>query len=80
MGEYELGLELRRMYDTAPKGKQALAIHLFGIRFWREISRDKVNKKAILKAAGLPETYHSEISKGVNLGQYVSIADDAVWY
>lgn len=80
MGEYELGMELRRMYDTAPKGNQAVAIHLFGIRFWRELSAGGVNKKAILRAAGLQESYHTEISKGQKLGQYVSIKDDTTWY
>ena len=80
MGEYELGMELRRMYDTAPKGNQALAIHLFGIRFYKELSENKLNKKAILRAANLPESYHTEISKGQKMGQYVSIQNDAVWY
>ena len=80
MGEYELGLELLRMYDTAPKGNQALAIHLFGIRFGKEIFENNLNKKAILRTAGLPESYHSEISKGQKLSQYVIIDSEAIWY
>ena len=80
MGEFELGMELRRMYDEAPQGDQVAAIHLFGIRFWKELSGRRINKKEILRAAGLPDSYTTEISKGIKLSQYVTVNNDAVWY
>ena len=79
MGEFELGNELRKMYDCAPQGDQVAAIHLFSIRFYKEISCTNINKKAILRAAGLPESYATEISKGVKLGEYVMIKDNISW-
>ena len=79
MGEYELGIELRKMYDSAPSGDQVAAIHLFAIRFWKEISGRKLNKKLILQAASLPESYATEISKGAKLGRYVTINEKAMW-
>ena len=79
MGEYELGMALRKMYDAAPLGDQVAAIHLFGIRFWKELSGRKLNKKVILRTAGLPESYATEISKGVKLGQYVTINKNMDW-
>ena len=79
MGEYELGMALRKMYDAAPLGDQVAAIHLFGIRFWKELSGRKLNKKVILRTAGLPESYATELSKGVKLGQYVTINKNMDW-
>ena len=79
MGEYELGIELRKMYDSAPQGDQVAAIHLFAIRYWNELSGRKLNKKLILQAANLPNSYATEISKGIKLGKYVTIKSNSIW-
>lgn len=73
MTEYELGKILKGMYDGAPKGDQAAFIHLFGIKYADELSNVRLSKKEILKNAGLPESYQTEISKGVKLAKYVEI-------
>lgn len=75
MNEYELGQELRKMYDHAPYGDKVAFIHLFGIRFSKELINEGLSKKEILKSARLPESYLTEISKGAKLGKYVTISD-----
>ena len=39
MSADELGDELRRMHDNAPEGMQMTSIHLFGIKYARQIER-----------------------------------------
>ena len=79
MTEYELGQELRNMYDKAPRGAQVVFIHLFGIRYASDITDGRLDKKQILRAAGLPESYQTEISKGMNLAKYVTSNPDVVF-
>ena len=69
----ELGLKLKEMYENAPKGNQVVMIHLFGIKFHKEISESGLSKKDIALAAGISEAYGTEISKGVKLGEYVKV-------
>jgi PHD/YefM family antitoxin component YafN of YafNO toxin-antitoxin module len=75
MSEYDLGQKLKEMYENAPKGDQVAFIHLFGIRFGETIDNGRLSKKEILRNAGLPESYITEISKGVKLAKYVSIKE-----
>ena len=76
MTEYELGRELKAMYEGAPRGDQVAFIHLFGIRFADALMNERLSKREILKTAGLPESYQTEISKGVKLAKYVKIKED----
>jgi len=46
-------------------------IHLFGVKYAVEIAQSGASKKDIAKAAGIPELYGTEISKGVKLAGYV---------
>jgi hypothetical protein len=67
----ELAATLKLMYEKAPKGDSTTMIHLFGVRYADEIKRATFTPKEILRAAGMPESYQTEISKGVRLAKYV---------
>lgn len=71
MTEYLLGRVLRKMYDNASRGLQVASIHVFSIYFADVMEKGQLSKKEILKAADLPETYQTEISKGMNLARFV---------
>ncbi len=56
------------MYDDPVDGK-AVSVDLFGIRYATEL--DGMSLKEVVISAGLPETYQTEIRKGINLARYV---------
>ena len=60
---------LRKMYDEAPSGEKATSIHLFGIRYAREI--DSMSLEELVERADLPPSYHTEIRKMIKLAKYV---------
>ena len=62
---------LADMYNNAPEGEAVAMIHLFGIRYAREIRECNESAKQLAIAAGIGESYGTEISKGVKLSQYV---------
>ena len=62
---------LARMYRGALPKEQALSTHLFGIKYADEI-RD-MSLKDIVVGAELPESYKTEIRKGINLAKYVEV-------
>ena len=59
------------MYREALPGEKALSIHLFAIKYADQI-RD-MSAKDIAVGAGLPESYKTEIRKGINLAKYVEV-------
>ncbi|MEG1395136.1 MAG: hypothetical protein RSD04_05225, partial [Clostridia bacterium] len=75
MSEYSLGQILKKMYEEAPNGDQVAQIHLFGVKYARVLESKRLNKKSILKSAGMPESYQTEISKGIRLAKYVIVKD-----
>ena len=73
----ELGRTLYKMYRDAPEGEKTTMIHLFGIKYADKI-RDReepVPVREIIRLSGLPETYDTEVSKGVRLARYVVLRD-----
>lgn len=62
---------LADMYAKAEPKEKALAIHLFAIKYADQI-RD-MSAKEIAVGAGLPESYKTEIRKGINLSKYVEV-------
>ncbi|MGJ8743538.1 HTH-like domain-containing protein [Polaribacter sp.] len=72
----ELGSTLNDMYHNASKGEAVAMIHLFGIKYASEIKQCGFNKKEIAKAANVPESFATEISKGMKLSQFVTIKDN----
>ena len=73
----ELGKILSEMYKNAPDNEKTLMIHLFGIRFAKEIRSGKITPLEIIKctnkqySASLTESYQVEINKGIKLAKYV---------
>ena len=71
MTEQQLIAELKAALADAKEGERVVSIHLFGIRFARELSGH--NKERIAVAAGLGPSLKTEISKGAKLAPYVTI-------
>ena len=80
---------LHKAYHNAPNGKAVAGLHLFGIRYARELetlqtiselSRDKLLKKLISMAAVNKPSYATEIAKGINLAGYVNVKTDTLWF
>lgn len=67
----ELADELRKAYEASEEGKKVVSIHLFGIRRAKQLETHSCNEVAVL--AGIPPSYATEIRKGMNLAEYVSI-------
>lgn len=78
MTTFVLGNTLREMYDTSPKGHQVTNIHVFAIYYARVIEDNRISKKEILRVAELPESYQTELSKGINLAAYADVKEDQV--
>lgn len=68
-----LGDILHKMYFESEDGEAVAMIHLFGIKYSAEIALLRASKKDLAKAAGIPLSYSTEISKGVKLARYVSV-------
>lgn len=72
----ELADKLAEMYQNA-KGDKAAMIHLFGIKYADVIRRSGYNAGDIIISARLtdgtriPDSYKTEINKGMNLAKYV---------
>lgn len=62
---------LSEMYIKAPDKEKALSIHLFAITYADQIKY--MSAKDIVVGAGLPESYKTELRKGINLAKYVQI-------
>lgn len=73
----ELGSILREMYGTAKDGDLVVMIHLFGVKYSEQIETCGGTAKDIAKAAGISDTYGTEIRKGVRLAQYVNVKPSA---
>jgi hypothetical protein len=67
----ELAAELNEAVSKAPEGEIVVSIHLFGIRRAKDL--DGVSLKDLVKAARIPQSYHTEIHKGMRLAEYVRI-------
>ncbi len=70
-----LGEKLAEMY--ARKGEnQSTMIHLFGVLYAGEIEASKASAGEVVRAAGLPESYKTEVRKGMNLSKFVRLRDE----
>ena len=61
------------MYFESKEDEAVVMIHLFGIRYASEIRESGESMNAIAVAAGIQESYGTEISKGVKLSKFVNI-------
>lgn len=62
----KLGTKLKLMYENADDGFQVAAIHMFGIEYAPQII-DNFTPSEIIKAAGIKESYTTELAKGINI-------------
>jgi len=72
MTQLELTNKLKDIYYTA-KNNKATMVHLFGIIYYKELKRDNISIRDILLESGLPQSYYTEINKGINLARYVEL-------
>jgi hypothetical protein len=73
MDAKQLGNILKDMYDNAPRGEQVTQIHVFGIKYATEILKRRIKIKEIVAESGIKSTYVTEVSKGLNLAEYVTL-------
>ena len=71
-----LGEKLKEMYENAPQNEQVLMIHLFGIKFANIMRENGYNAREIIDAAGIRNSYQTELSKGIKMSKYVEIKKD----
>ena len=62
---------LAQMYQDAPPKEKALSIHLLPSNTLTRFG--DMSAKDIAVGAGLPESYKTEIRKGINLAKYVEV-------
>ena len=62
---------LKRMYNNAFPDEKVLQIHLFGIKYAEDLA--DLDVKAVVKAAGVSESYCTEIHKMMNLARHVTL-------
>lgn len=74
----DLGLILRKMYNSAADTNKVLSIHLFGIKYGSIIIEKKIKLVEIIKYAGLNDSYTTEINKGVNIYKYLKLNPDFI--
>ena len=68
----DLGLILKKMYDSAGDKQQAVSIHMFGIKYGKIILEKDYKPSEIIKFSGLNESYASEVTKGINIYKFLS--------
>ena len=71
----ELGMVLKNMYENAPSKEQTTMIHLFSVKYAKEIRGNGYTPKEILEVAKMPISYQVEINKGIKLAKYVSVLE-----
>ena len=63
----ELGSILRDMYGNAENRMQVASIHIFGIKYGKNILEKEFRAPDVIKAAGLNESYSTELQKALNI-------------
>lgn len=63
----ELGTILKEMYGNAEDKMQVASIHIFGIKYGRNIIENEFKAPDIIKAAGLNGSYSTELQKALNI-------------
>ena len=72
----ELGNILKEMYSNAENKMQVASIHIFGIKYGKNIIQKAFKSLDIVKAAGINESYSTELemakANGVNVYHYLT--------
>lgn len=69
--ELDAADRLKRMYNNAFPGEKVLQIHLFGIKYAEDLA--DLDVKAVVEAAGVHESYDTEVRKGMRLARHVTL-------
>ena len=69
----EASEKLREYYLTAPDGEKAIQAILFGIEYAEQI--EDLTSPEIVRRAGVPSSYNTEVSYGRQLAKYVRLND-----
>ena len=72
MGLKDLGETLHDMYFNSNDGEAVAMIHLFAVTYAKQIKESQASMKAVALAAGINESYATEIGKGVRLSKFVT--------
>ena len=64
---HELGAILQKMYNNAIDRMQVASIHVFGIKYGKNIIEKDFKSADIIKAAGLNSSYSTELQKALNI-------------
>lgn len=71
MRKETLASRLRRIYISAERTDTAIAVILFGIRYADVITSSGIRPRELARLAEIPESYASELQKGIRLAGYV---------
>ena len=63
----ELGTILKQMYEDQEASSQTNATRMFAIKYGKIIEQHGYNAATLVAAAGLKESYHTEVNKGINI-------------
>jgi len=63
-----LGQRLREMYEEAGENEKVKNIHMFGVDYGQIIRSLKLSVPDIVREAGLPTSYGTEVSKAIGIG------------
>ena len=81
MTESEAVAILKRMYEAAaPHREQAVAVHLFGIKYSRDL--DGFNQSGLARISEQATgklSWRTELNKARNLGSYVEVVRSPAW-
>ena len=67
---------LKRMYDHGMgNGEAVTMIHLFAIKYADEIRNSGIGIPTIVEMSGIPESYRTEIRKGMKLSKFVTVSN-----
>ena len=67
----DLARELKAKYGGASKSDKVVQIHLFGIK--RAAALKNVSLPDLLARAGMPDSYKTELRKGIRLSEHVDL-------
>lgn len=62
-----MGTILKEMYGNAEDKMQVASIHIFGIKYGKNIIENEFKAPDIIKTAGLNESYSTELQKALNI-------------
>jgi len=63
----QLGEMIRNMYDNAEDKMQVASIHIFGIKYGKNILEKNFRAPDIIKVSGLNDSYSTELQKALNI-------------